>query len=72
MASGGVVRDFGGVRALPTSFLLDREGRVRHEVRGFFAELALEQAVERLLAEPPTDSALVAVRAAAGAVGDTP
>ena len=72
MASAGVVRDFGGVRALPTSFLLDREGRVRHEVRGFFAELALEQAVERLLAEPPPDSVPVALRAAARAVGDAP
>lgn len=52
MASGGVVRAFGGARALPTSFLLDREGRIRHTVTGIFAEVALEQAVTRLLAEP--------------------
>jgi peroxiredoxin len=52
MASGGIVRDFGGVRALPTSFLLDRQGRIRHEVRGYFAEATLDQAVRRLLAEP--------------------
>jgi peroxiredoxin len=51
MATGAVVRDFGGVRALPTSFLIDREGRVRHEVRGYFAEPALRLAVDRLLAE---------------------
>ena len=61
MASGGIVRDFGGVRALPTSFLLDRQGRIRHTVTGIFAELTLEQAVSRLLAEPvdavPADSA---------------
>ena len=69
MASGGVVRDFGGVRALPTSFLLDREGRVRHEVRGFFAELALEQAVERLLAESPTDRVPAAPRATVSTAG---
>jgi peroxiredoxin len=53
MASARVVRDYGGVRALPTSFLIDRHGRVRHEVRGYFAEPALRSAVERLLAEEP-------------------
>jgi thiol-disulfide isomerase/thioredoxin len=42
---------FGGVRALPTSILPDRRGRVRHRVEGFFAEPALRQAVDRLLAE---------------------
>jgi cytochrome c biogenesis protein CcmG, thiol:disulfide interchange protein DsbE len=53
MATGGIVADFGGVRALPTSFLIDRSGRVRHEVRGYFAEPALRLAVDRLLAEEP-------------------
>ena len=52
MASGGIVRAFGGARALPTSFLLDRQGRIRHTVTGIFTEVALEQAVNRLLAEP--------------------
>lgn len=52
MASGGITRAFGGARALPTSFLLDRNGRIRHTVTGIFAEVALEQAVNRLLAEP--------------------
>jgi peroxiredoxin len=52
MATGKVVTDFGGVNMLPTSFLIDREGRIRHEVRGYFARLTLEQAVERLLSEP--------------------
>ncbi len=53
MATGGIAQAFGGARALPTSFLLDREGRIRHTVTGIFTELALEQAVNRLLAEPP-------------------
>ena len=51
MATGAVIQDFGGARALPTSFLIDREGRIRHEVKGIFTSVALEQAVDRLLAE---------------------
>ncbi len=51
MASGGVAQRLGGVNLLPTSFLIDRQGRIRHEVRGIFASFALEQAVNRLLAE---------------------
>jgi cytochrome c biogenesis protein CcmG/thiol:disulfide interchange protein DsbE len=46
-----------GVRALPTSILIDRQGRVRHRVEGFFAEPALRQAVDRLLDEPATTAA---------------
>jgi cytochrome c biogenesis protein CcmG/thiol:disulfide interchange protein DsbE len=42
---------FGGVRGYPTSFLLDRTGRVRHTVIGPVAPLSLEPAVRRLLAE---------------------
>lgn len=52
MASGSVAQRFGGANVLPTSFLIDREGRIRHEVRGIFVSVALEQAVDRLLAEP--------------------
>jgi cytochrome c biogenesis protein CcmG, thiol:disulfide interchange protein DsbE len=57
LAAGGVVRDFGGVRGLPTSFLIDREGRIRHKVVGIFAEPALRMAVDRLLAESAPDPA---------------
>jgi thiol-disulfide isomerase/thioredoxin len=42
---------FGGVRGIPTSFLLDREGRVRHRVVGPLAPATLELAVRRLLAD---------------------
>jgi len=45
-------RLFGGIDALPTTFLIDRAGRIRYQVRGIFARPALDQAVERLLAEP--------------------
>ena len=53
MASASVVRDFGGANVLPTSFLIDRQGRIRNEVRGAFASFALEPAVDYLLAESP-------------------
>jgi peroxiredoxin len=56
MAPPRIARDYGGVRALPTSFLIDREGRVRHTVTGIFAEPALRMAVDRLLSEPPSPS----------------
>lgn len=51
LATRQVVHDFGGVRVLPTSFLIDRQGRIRQQVRGIFAEPALRLAVNRLLAE---------------------
>jgi cytochrome c biogenesis protein CcmG/thiol:disulfide interchange protein DsbE len=40
---------FGGVRGIPTSFLLDSAGRVRHRVVGPLAPATLELAVRRLL-----------------------
>ena len=51
MASPEVVTAFGGVSSLPTSYLIDRRGRVRYTVSGMFAEVALRAAVDRLLAE---------------------
>lgn len=51
MATSEAISAFGGMRALPTSILIDASGRIRHEVAGIFAEPALRQAVDRLLAE---------------------
>jgi len=51
-ASPALEQAFGGVRGLPTSFLIDRQGRIRHRVVGIFAEPTLRAAVDRLLAEP--------------------
>ena len=48
-----IERAFGGVDMLPTSFLVGRDGRIRHVVRGIFLETPLAAAVDRLLAEPP-------------------
>jgi cytochrome c biogenesis protein CcmG, thiol:disulfide interchange protein DsbE len=52
MVNGGVFRAFGSPTTLPASFLIDRQGRIRHHVTGVFAEVTLSQAVDRLLKEP--------------------
>ncbi|MEN8376022.1 MAG: TlpA disulfide reductase family protein [Gemmatimonadota bacterium] len=57
LATAESVRAAGGLRGLPTSLLLDREGRIRHRVFGYFPEVALERAVRRLLAEPEAAAA---------------
>jgi peroxiredoxin len=46
-------RAFGGIDALPTTFVIGRDGTVRHRVVGLFAPPALHAAVARLLREPP-------------------
>jgi cytochrome c biogenesis protein CcmG, thiol:disulfide interchange protein DsbE len=48
-APGAVVRSYGGASVLPTSILIDREGRIAHRVQGYYAEPALRAAVRRLL-----------------------
>jgi cytochrome c biogenesis protein CcmG, thiol:disulfide interchange protein DsbE len=45
-------RAFGGIPGIPTTFVLDKQGRVRHRVVGYFAPPALNAAVSRLLKEP--------------------
>lgn len=49
LADGAVRRAFGGVDALPTTFVIDRDGVVRHRVVGLFAPPALRAAVGRLV-----------------------
>ncbi len=44
---------FGGISAIPTTFLIDKTGVVRHRVVGYFAPPALRAAVARLLDEEP-------------------
>ena len=56
MAPAGSEHAFGGIRVMPTSFLIDRQGRIRHTVRGYFSETALDQAVRKLLAEDSENS----------------
>lgn len=42
---------FGGISAVPTTFVIDRTGMIRHRVVGYFAPPALDAAVSRLLKE---------------------
>jgi thiol-disulfide isomerase/thioredoxin len=51
VASRELRRAFGGITALPTTFIIDREGVIRHRVFGFFAPPAMNAAVGRLLEE---------------------
>ncbi|HSW31450.1 MAG TPA: TlpA disulfide reductase family protein [Longimicrobiales bacterium] len=44
-------RAFGGIQGIPTTFVLDRRGRLRHRVVGYFASPAMNAAVSRLLGE---------------------
>jgi thiol-disulfide isomerase/thioredoxin len=45
-------RAFGGIPGIPTTFIIDRSGSVRHKVVGYFAPPAMNAAVSRLLEEP--------------------
>lgn len=49
-------RAFGGIPGIPTTFIVDRRGTIRHKVVGYFAPPALNAAVSRLVAEPATGS----------------
>ena len=42
---------FGGIRGIPTTYLIDRNGAVRHRVVGYFTPPALRVAVGRLVDE---------------------
>jgi len=47
---------FGGIPGIPTTFIVDRSGVIRHKVVGYFTPPALEAAVSRLLREGLTGS----------------
>jgi len=51
MATREAVGAFGGINSFPTSFLIDRQGRLRYTIHGVFVEPTLRAAVDRLLLE---------------------
>jgi thiol-disulfide isomerase/thioredoxin len=46
---------FGGIPGIPTTFIIDRSGIIRHRVVGYFAPPAMRAAVHRLLAASSLD-----------------
>lgn len=52
MAGQGLVKEYGGVPALPTMFVVDREGRVVQKHEGLFPEYVYEEEVRSLLGLP--------------------
>lgn len=53
MADGAHAAAFGGVSRLPTSFLIDKQGRLRKKISGQLHYARLEDLVEPLLNEKP-------------------
>lgn len=49
IGSQETMRDFGGVNALPTSFLIGKDGRIREKMMGLRSEAELEEKVLALL-----------------------
>lgn len=49
MGNAKVVQDFGGVRVLPTTYFIDREGQVRNVHKGYLSKRGLKQTIRKLL-----------------------
>jgi len=55
LADATVLADYGDVRAIPTKFLIDRQGRVAGRLMGYATEKELEAAIRPLLGSPRAD-----------------
>lgn len=53
LAPPGVAAAFGGVDKLPTSYVIDRQGRIRHRISGQVHAGRLHDLIDPLLALPP-------------------
>jgi thiol-disulfide isomerase/thioredoxin len=53
MGSQATAASFGGIRAIPTAFLIDRQGRIRNRYVGMQPPTVMEKAIAALLAETP-------------------
>jgi len=60
--AGRLPREFGAGDVVPTSFLIDRRGRIRTRVTGIFRTTVVRSQVQRLLEEPPPARAGAPVR----------
>lgn len=52
LATSQIVQAFGGVDRVPLSFVIDREGMIRHRIAGQVHQGRLEKLIEPLLAAP--------------------
>ena len=46
-----VTQDYGGIRAIPTTFVIDRKGNIKEKYVGYQPRATFEKAVKRLLEE---------------------
>jgi thiol-disulfide isomerase/thioredoxin len=60
IVSEAVIASLGGVQGYPTSFLVDRQGIIRHTVIGPVGPVTLRPAIRRLLDERPVSTAAAA------------
>lgn len=51
LGDGSLARRFGGTGVLPTTFLIDAEGRIRYQHEGLLLKVALRPALKELLEE---------------------
>ena len=49
MANGKVIRDYGNITGMPTSFLVDKDGRIIKKVMGMYFESSLKNDLENAL-----------------------
>jgi peroxiredoxin len=55
MATPSHQRSFGGISMIPTTFIIDKEGVIRHTITGYAAPPVLRVAINRLLDELPAE-----------------
>jgi peroxiredoxin len=47
-----VTQDYGGIRGIPTTFIIDRKGNIKEKYLGYQPKATFQEAVERLLEIP--------------------
>jgi cytochrome c-type biogenesis protein len=56
MGEDSIGDKFGGIQGLPTTFIIDREGRIRQKIFGSRSRAAFEAAIKPLLEEAPASA----------------